>query len=181
MCSCMPIIFVLFKGPATNGPWSYFMRYIRTRGRHSAFTNSNHPKDPLSGLSDEDPSLPQFQCGKPTRLHTFVHHKARCPPPPQGITVRTELRTYRSLASIDDTYHEQLKRTYDESYQAKNTVSSRTHATSNATFASRAYFAPPADVSSEAFPQDQPYPPAYTNRSSHKVFPAEHPTWGRAV
>lgn len=116
------------------------MRYIRTRGRHSAVTDSNQPKDPFFGLSDEDPTLPQFERGRPTGLHTFIHkgHQSR---PSQGITVRTELSTYRSLASIDDTYHEQLKRTYLESYHAKNSTSSRIHADSDTNSIPRAYFA----------------------------------------
>lgn len=176
----MPIIFVLFRGSATNSPWSSFMRYLRTRGRHSAVTTSNQPKDPFSGLSDDDQILPQFQRGGLTGLHTFIHksHRSR---PPQGITVMTEMSTYRTLASVEDTYHEQLKRTYLESYHAHHPNSSETHVASNANSTARAYFEAPIDVSSQAYSHVQACPTAYMSRPSHEVFPAEHSTVNRAV
>ncbi|KUI64493.1 hypothetical protein VM1G_11351 [Cytospora mali] len=35
---------------------------------------------------------------------------------PLNITVKTEMSTYTSLASIDETYHEQLKRSHFDGY-----------------------------------------------------------------
>lgn len=176
----MPIIFVLFRGSATISPWSSFVRYLRTLGRHSVVTNSNQPKDPFSGLSDEDSTLPQFQRRRPIGLHTFLH-KAHRSPTPHGITVKTEVRTYRTLASVDDTYHEQLKRTYLESYNAKNSISSETHAAPNANYAPRAYFAGPAEFCSEAYSHDQACPSAYMSRPSHEISLSDHSAVGRAI
>lgn len=180
ICSCMPIVFVLFRASATMSPWSSFVRYLRTRGRHSAATNSYQPKDPFSGLSDEDPTLPQFQRRRLTGLHTFIHKSHRSPPP-QGITVMTELSTYRTLASVDDTYHEQLKRTYLESYNAKHSVSSETPAALNADSAPRAYFAGPVEFCSQAYSHGQPYPSAHMSRPSYEISSSEHSAAGRAI
>ncbi|KAG6365791.1 hypothetical protein INS49_007402 [Diaporthe citri] len=180
ICSCMPIVFVLFRGSATFSPWSSLVRYLRTRGRHSAGTNSNQPKDPFSGLSDEDPTLPQFQRRRLTGLHTFIHKSHRSPPP-QGITVMTELSTYRTLASVEDTYHEQLKRTYLEGYHAKYSISSESHAALNANSAPRAYFAGPAEFCSQAYSHDQAYPSAHMSRPSHEISSTEQSTVGRAI
>lgn len=162
-----------------NSPWHSFVRYVRTRGRHSATTNSNQPKDSFYGLSDDDPALPQFQLQRPTGIHTFIRkaHRSR---PQQGIIVRTELSTYRTLASVDDTYHEQLKRTYLESYHAKNPDSSRTYAASDACSAPRAYFAAPVDISSQAYSHDQADSTAHMSYSSREAL-NEHSTVGRAV
>lgn len=180
ICSCMPIVFVLFRGSAMISPWSSFVRYLRTRGRHSAATNSNQAKDPFSGLSDEDQTLPRFQRRRLTGLHTFIHKTHRSPPP-QGITVMTELSTYRTLASVDDTYHEQLKRTYLESYHAKNSISSETHAASNTNSAPRACFTASAEFCPQAYSHDQAYPSAYMSRPSHEISSTELSTVGRAI
>lgn len=162
-------------------PWHSFVRYVRTRGRHSATTNSNQPKDPFYGLSDDDPTLPHFQHQRPTGIHTFIRkaHRSR---PQQGIIVRTELSTHRTLASVDDTYHEQLKRTYLESYHAKNSVSSRTHAASDddACSAPRAYSGVPVDFCTQAYSHDQADSTAHISHSSHEAL-NEHCTVSRAV
>lgn len=181
ICSCLPIVFVLFRGSATISPWSSFVRYFRTRGRHSAVTDSNQPKDPYSGLSDEDPTLPQFQRRRLGGIHTFIHKTHRSPPPPRGITVMTELSTYRTLASVEDTYHEQLKRTYLESYHAKNSSSSETHAAPNLNAAPRAYFAAPAQYCAQAYSHDQAYPSVHMSRPSHEISSTELPLVGRAI
>lgn len=160
-----------------NSPWSSFVRYLRTRGRHSAATNSNQPKEPFSGLSDDDPTLPQFQRGRLTGLHTFLHKSHRSRPPP-GITVMTELRTYSTLASVEDSYHEQLKRTYLESYHAHHPTSSETHAASNANSTARAYFEEPTDFGSQAYSHGQAYPAVHISRSSNET---EHSIVSRAV
>lgn len=180
ICSCLPIVFVLFRGSTTNSPWNSFVRYLRTRGRHSTTTNSNQPKDHFYGLSDDDPTLPQFQRERPTGLHAFIH-KGHRPRPQHGITVSTELSTYSTLASVDDTYHEQLKRTYLESYLAKTSVSCRTHAALDAYSAPRAHSVAPVDFCSQAHSHDQAEPPSHMSYSSHEVFPDEHFTVGRAV
>ncbi|KAG8157018.1 hypothetical protein KVR01_013008 [Diaporthe batatas] len=119
ICSCMPIVFVVFRGSTTSSPWSSLMRYLRTRGRHSAVTDSNEPKDLGFRLSDEGPALPQFQHKISTSPRTLVHETHHSQPL-QSVTVRTEVSTYRSLASMDDAYHEQLKRTYLDSYQTNH-------------------------------------------------------------
>lgn len=112
-------------------------------------------------------------------MHTFIRktHRSR---PQQGIIVRTELSTYRTLASVDDTYHEQLKRTYLESYLAKTSVSSRTHAASDACSTPRAYSAAPVDFCSQVYSHDQADTTAHVSYSSHEVLD-EHSTVGRAV
>jgi hypothetical protein len=163
-----------------SSPWSSFMRYLRTRGRHSTVSDSNQPKDAFFRFSDEDPTLPQFQHGRPTGLHTFIQktHHSR---PSQGITVRTELSTYRTLASVDDSYHEQLKRTYLESYHAKNPTSSGAHTASETNSVPRVYFAAPLDVSEQLSSHDQSYPTAYMGYPSQQLYPAENSTVSRAV
>lgn len=94
--------------------------------------------------------------------------------------MKTELRTYSTLASVDDSYHEQLKRTYLESYNAKNSISSETHPASNANFAPRAYFAGPAEFC-EAYSHDQAYLSAHISRPSHETSSSEHFAVGRAI
>lgn len=143
------------------------MRYLRTRGRHSATTHSNLTKDAFYGLFDDDPTLPQFK-------HRAFIRKAHHSRPQQGIIVRTELSTYRTLASVDDTYHEQLKRTYLESYLAKTSVSSRTHAASDPCYAA------PVDFCSQAYSHEQADSTAHMSYSSHEVLD-EHSAVGRAV
>jgi hypothetical protein len=122
-----------------SSPWSSILRYLRTRGGRS----EDQVKDAHFELSDEDPKLPQFQKSRPSR---------------GIITVRTELSTYRSLASIDDTYHEQLRRTYDESYLAKNPNASATHTVLSTNSIPRVYFAAPRAprFSEQIYGHDQP-------------------------
>lgn len=177
ICSCMPIVFVVFRGSTMSSPWSSFLRYFRTRGRRSGAADSKQPKDRDSGLSDDDPTLPQFQHKRSSGLHTPIHknHHAQLF---QGVTVRTEVSTYKTLASVDDTYHEQLKRTYLESYHARNPTLG-THAGSG--HLRGAYVPPPPDFSVRISSHDQLHSNAHMGYPSQELYLAENYTVGRAI
>lgn len=180
ICSCMPIVFVVFRGSTMSSPWSSFMQYFRTRGRQSAATGSKQPRDACFGPSDEDPTLPQFQHRRSTGLHDLIH-KTEHTQPFQGITVRTELSTYKTLASVDDTYHEQLKCTYLESYHARNSDFGA-FARSGTFFAPGTHLAAaPPNLFVQASSHDQFHSTTHVGYSSQEPRPAERSTVGRAI
>lgn len=156
------------------------MRYLRTRGKHSRVSNSSQPKVSFSGFSYENPTPRRVQRGSLTSIRTFVRNGNRSQPP-QPITVKTELSTYRTLASVDETYHEQLKRNYLENHHATYSIGSRARMASEESSSPWAHPSSSARVSSQAYSHEQWYPVSHMCYQPHEFSPHDHYTVGRAV
>jgi hypothetical protein len=104
VCSCLPVVFVLFK-QATTSSWtslrSWGTRFFRRTGsRTLGKTESNRTKEPDS-LNMDSLRIPR---GTLTGLRTFfggTKTKSRIPD--------TELSIFADMASVEEEYHSQLK------------------------------------------------------------------------
>lgn len=101
ICSCMPVVFVLFKGFSNKFLRIPSLRYFRSRGRRTAEGQDQLP------VSVPKEKLPQIPKATMTGLRSFIRKAYRSQAP-----ATTQISAYselNSIGSINDDYHAQLK------------------------------------------------------------------------
>ncbi|KAF2197035.1 hypothetical protein GQ43DRAFT_497190 [Delitschia confertaspora ATCC 74209] len=104
ICSCMPVVFILFKRVKLRSSYIAFLSYFRTRNRSGRTAGSDNDPRVVPVGEDRLPAVP-----KPTLtgLRSFIKRVQRSQP---GRTTRpTEMSTYSEINSMNDDYHAQLK------------------------------------------------------------------------
>jgi hypothetical protein len=103
----MPIIFVVFKKAVVGNPFVARLLYYRSRRSGPATKEevppSSDPSERVNRVIPPD-ALPEIPRPVMTGMRSFIWKGARTKP------VNSEIVSYHELHSINDDYHQQLKR-----------------------------------------------------------------------
>jgi hypothetical protein len=107
VCSCMPIIFVVFKRTG-NSFITRLLNYRVRRSKRSTKEEIPYSTNPSTSAQSDVPQIKLPQVPRPvmTGMRSFIWKGTRSKPPTQGASQMISLKV---LDSINDDYHQQLK------------------------------------------------------------------------